>query len=124
LWESLLPAEVLRLPDELARVDALLDDPAFFAPFAPYFHPLIGRPCMPVECCLRLMFLKYRGEKLLRTSRQRLAGAMPDGATRRVSLHEPDARPIAKGGLGRPLPAPYARNQPAAFSGRSSYVSR
>ena len=42
LWESLLPAEVLRLPGELARVDALLDDPAFFAPFAPYFHPVLG----------------------------------------------------------------------------------
>jgi IS5 family transposase len=27
LWESLLPAEVLQLPEELARVDALLDDP-------------------------------------------------------------------------------------------------
>jgi IS5 family transposase len=60
LWESLLPAEVLRLPAELARVDALLDDPAFFAPFAPYFHPLIGRPSTPVECYLRLMFLKFR----------------------------------------------------------------
>src|SRR6201981_1081338 len=59
-WESLLPAEVLRLPEELARVDALLDDPAFFAPFAPYFHPLIGRPSTPVECYLRLMFLKFR----------------------------------------------------------------
>jgi transposase, IS5 family len=60
LWESLLPAEVLRLPDELARVDALLDDPAFFAPFAPYFHPVPGRPSTPAECYLRLMFLKYR----------------------------------------------------------------
>src|SRR5439155_13137363 len=59
-WESLLPAEVLRLPQELARVDALLDDPAFFAPFAPHFHPLIGRPSTPVECYLRLMFLKFR----------------------------------------------------------------
>ena len=39
LWESRLPPEVLRLPDHLARVDALLDDPAFFAP---YFHPVIG----------------------------------------------------------------------------------
>jgi IS5 family transposase len=36
-------------------------------------------------------------------ARQRLAGAMPDGATRRVSLHEPDARPIAKGRLGKPV---------------------
>ena len=27
----------------------------------------------------------------------------PDGATRRVSLHDPDARPIAKGRLGKPV---------------------
>ena len=59
-WELLLPAEVLRLPPELARVDALLDDPVFFAPFAPFFHPVLGRPCTPVECYLRLMFLKFR----------------------------------------------------------------
>jgi IS5 family transposase len=36
-------------------------------------------------------------------TRQRLAGITPDGATRRVSLHDPDARPIAKGRLGRPV---------------------
>ena len=59
-WESLLPAEVLRLPEELARVDALLDDPVFFAPFARFFHPVLGRPSTPVECYLRLMFLKFR----------------------------------------------------------------
>jgi IS5 family transposase len=60
LWESLLPEEVLRLPEELARVDVLLDDPAFFALFAPHFDPLIGRPSTPMECYLRLMFLKFR----------------------------------------------------------------
>ena len=43
-WELLLPPEVLRLPEELARVDAVLDDPVFFAPFAPFFHPVLGRP--------------------------------------------------------------------------------
>src|SRR5579859_5154387 len=59
-WESLLPPELLRLPDELARVDALLDDPVLFAPFAPFFHPVLGRPSTPVECYLRLMFLKFR----------------------------------------------------------------
>jgi transposase, IS5 family len=48
-WESRLPPEVLRLPEELARVDALLDDPAFFAPFAPHFHPVTGRPSTPAE---------------------------------------------------------------------------
>jgi IS5 family transposase len=41
-WECVLPPELLRLPGELARVDALLDDPVFFAPFAPYFHPVLG----------------------------------------------------------------------------------
>ena len=60
LWESILPEEVRRLPDELARVDALLDDPAFFAPFVPYFDPRMGRPSTPMETYLRLMFLKFR----------------------------------------------------------------
>ena len=59
-WESLLPPALLRLPAELARVDAFLDDPVFFAPFAPHFHPVIGRPSTPVECYLRLMFLEFR----------------------------------------------------------------
>ncbi len=59
-WESWLPPELLRLPRELARVDALLDDPAFVAPFAPYFRPVPGRPSTAVQCCLRLMFLKVR----------------------------------------------------------------
>jgi len=60
LWESLLPEEVRRLPEELARVDALLDDPAFFAPFVPFFDPRRGRPSTPMETYLRLMFLKFR----------------------------------------------------------------
>jgi hypothetical protein len=33
--------------------------PAFFAPFAPHFHPVVG-PSTPIECYLRLMFLKFR----------------------------------------------------------------
>jgi hypothetical protein len=28
--------------------------------FAPYFHPVLGRPSTSVECYLRLMFLKFR----------------------------------------------------------------
>ena len=39
LWEAVLPPELLRLPDELARVDALLDDPVFFAPFVAVLRP-------------------------------------------------------------------------------------
>jgi transposase, IS5 family len=36
-------------------------------------------------------------------TRQRLAGITPHGASRRVSLHDRDARPIAKGRLGKPV---------------------
>jgi transposase, IS5 family len=60
LWDAILPSELLVLPDELARVDRLLDDPAFFAPFVPFFDPRIGRPSVPMETYLRMMFLKYR----------------------------------------------------------------
>ena len=36
-------------------------------------------------------------------TRSRLAGEVPDGATRVVSLHDTDARPIRKGRLGKPV---------------------
>ena len=60
LWDSILPPELLVLPLELSRVNALLDDPAFFAPFVAYFDARIGRPSIPMETYLRLMFLKFR----------------------------------------------------------------
>jgi IS5 family transposase len=60
LWDSILPPELLVLPVELGRVDALLDDPVFFAPFAEHFDASIGRPSIPMETYLRLMFLKFR----------------------------------------------------------------
>jgi transposase, IS5 family len=60
LWDAILPSELLVLPTELARVDALLDDRVFFAPFEAYFDARIGRPSIPMETYLRLMFLKFR----------------------------------------------------------------
>lgn len=60
LWESLLPAEALVMPGELQRVDALLDDDRFFEPYLEFFHATLGRPSIPLETYLRLMFLKYR----------------------------------------------------------------
>lgn len=44
-----------------------------------------------------------RLERVIAQTRSRLAGTMPAGSTRLVSLHDPDARPIAKGRLGRPV---------------------
>jgi IS5 family transposase len=60
LWEALLPPEALVMPAELAAVDHLLDDPRFLEPFRRWFDPLFGRPSIPMETYLRLMFLKYR----------------------------------------------------------------
>lgn len=48
------------MPAELVAVDRLLDDPRFFEPFRPFFDPVFGRPSIPMETYLRLMFLKYR----------------------------------------------------------------
>jgi transposase, IS5 family len=59
-WESIIPAEYLRLPAELQQVDALLDDERFFAPFTALFSPDQGRPSVAVETYLRMMFLKFR----------------------------------------------------------------
>jgi IS5 family transposase len=60
LWDVILPPELLVLPGELVRVDELLDDPAFFTPFVAYFDARIGRPSVPMETYLRMMFLKSR----------------------------------------------------------------
>jgi IS5 family transposase len=42
-------------------------------------------------------------EQIVAQTRTRLGGEIPDGSKRVVSLHDPDARPIAKGRLGKPV---------------------
>jgi hypothetical protein len=44
IWELLLPEEAKRLPTELARVDAYLDDERFIAPWRGLFSARLGRP--------------------------------------------------------------------------------
>jgi IS5 family transposase len=60
LWEAILPPQFSRLPPGLEQVDRLLDDPVFFEPFTPFFDPKIGRPSIPMETYLRMMFLRFR----------------------------------------------------------------
>jgi IS5 family transposase len=60
LWETILPPGYQDLPAELAAVDALLDDPVFFEPYRAHFSPMWGRPSIPLETYLRMMFLKHR----------------------------------------------------------------
>ena len=54
LWEAVLPPELLKLPDELARVDVLLGDQVFCERF---FDPRIGRRAFHPN----LRFLGYMG---------------------------------------------------------------
>ena len=44
-----------------------------------------------------------RATQVVAQTRTRLSGATPASATRLVSLHDVDARPIAKGRLGKPV---------------------
>ncbi len=60
LWESVLPAELRALPAELAKVDAILDEGRFMAPFRSRLTARVGRPTIPIETYLRLMYLKHR----------------------------------------------------------------
>jgi transposase, IS5 family len=50
-----------------------------------------------------LAVLIERTNRVIAQARCRVNGNQPDGATRLVSLHEPDARPIRKGRLGKPV---------------------
>src|SRR3954447_26866208 len=93
LWDAILPEELRRLPDELARVDVLLDDPVFFAPFVPFFDPRLGRPSTPMETYLRLMFLKFR----YRLGYESLCREVSDSIT---------WRQFCRIGLDQPVPHP------------------
>ena len=59
----------------------------------------VGWPAPSTTCrtCWR------RPTRIIGQTRQRIAGTTPDGATRVVSLHDRQARPIAKGRLGKPV---------------------
>ena len=60
LFELFLPAGMRVLSGELAEIDVLLDDQRFFAPFRSFFDPTEGRPSIPMETHLHLLFLKCR----------------------------------------------------------------
>jgi transposase, IS5 family len=60
IWELLLPEEAKRLPAELQVVDAYLDDERFIAPWRALFSTRLGRPSVPIDTLLRLLYLKHR----------------------------------------------------------------
>ena len=60
LWEAVLPVGLRELPAELGKVDAIVDEDRFLAPFRSRLTARIGRPTIPIESYLRLMYLKHR----------------------------------------------------------------
>jgi hypothetical protein len=87
-WERFLPKELRRLSMELARVDALLDDPVFFAPFERFSDPRrVGR--------LRLAPTRSLGESVItkRIDADRKAGAQGASWWRRNPMARVMARP-------------------------------
>ena len=70
LWDEVLPAEVRELPEELARIDELLGDPALLEPIAEHWRreaaergrdaSAHGRPTIAMGTYLRLMAVKQR----------------------------------------------------------------
>jgi hypothetical protein len=59
LWDSVLPAEAVRLPVALAAVDRVLDHSGLLEVFRSEFCPDRGRRSIPMEVYLRLMYLKW-----------------------------------------------------------------
>lgn len=73
LWDGLFPELQRGLPDELARLDQVLDAPQVLKPFERHWGRAnlhVGRPSLPMATCMRLMTLKHRqgwgSERLVR----------------------------------------------------------
>ena len=60
LWEAVCRRSCASCRRSLAKVDAILDDDRFLAPFRSRLTARIGRPTIPIETYLRLMYLKHR----------------------------------------------------------------
>lgn len=63
LFDQALPIAVRELPDDLARLDALLSDPAFLEPIASRWEASArghGRPTIAMSVFVRLMVVKQR----------------------------------------------------------------
>jgi len=85
LWESVLPPELFEMSEELAKIDGILDDERFFAPFMEKFYNRVGRPTIPVATYLRMMYLKRR----YKLGYETLVKEVNDSFTWRLFCHIP-----------------------------------
>jgi IS5 family transposase len=98
LWESVLPAELFQMNEELAEVNRLLDDERFLDPFRVRFSTRIGRPTIPVATYLRMMYLKRRHELGYETLVQEVKDSLTWRSFCRLSLEDrvPDDTTLIK----------------------------
>jgi IS5 family transposase len=58
--DGFIDSSLFELDEELKRVDAMLSQKEFHAPFEDVFSETMGRPGTPIAVYLRMQFLKYR----------------------------------------------------------------
>jgi IS5 family transposase len=93
LWEQMLPEQIRLMGAELERIDALLDDPRFLAPFVGRFACPIGRPTIPIDSYLRLMYLKHRHGLGYETLVKEVGDSLSWRRFCRIALHKAPPHP-------------------------------
>ena len=101
LWDDLLPDQATRLPDELTRIDAYLDDERFLVPWHDHFSATLGRPSVPVPTVLRLLYLKHRYQLGYQTLCREVADSISWRRFCRIPLDQPVPHPTTLSKLVR-----------------------
>jgi IS5 family transposase len=102
IWETLIPAEILALSEELQAIDTFLDDERFLLPYFRKhrtFQKLnTGRGSIPIETYLRLMYLKHRYQLGYEVLEQEVSDSYKWRRFCRIPLTEsvPDATTLIK----------------------------
>jgi IS5 family transposase len=100
------PAVVVRITGELAGIaEQSIRDAAAVVRNATYaLRRASGQRKARLHRALNHLTTLMEGtQRVVAQPRSRLGGVMPESATRLVSLHDADARPIRKGRLGKPV---------------------
>jgi transposase, IS5 family len=92
-WWEVLPEQARQLPAELASIDAFLDDERFIVPWRAVFAERLGRPSVPVETLLRLLYLKHRYQLGYETLCREVADSLSWRRFCRIPLMSPVPHP-------------------------------
>jgi transposase, IS5 family len=98
LWDVIIPESIWKLPEELVKVDQLLDDERFMQPFLEKHSTTRGRPTKAIETFLRLMYLKRRYNLGYETLVQEVGDSLTWRRFCRISIDEkmPDSTTLIK----------------------------